>query len=264
VVKEKKVEEPRPRRGRRSRTPEENLKAIAYKYLEQRAASDPAFQDAIIAHEFGIDINKIDRLANKKQELEVKVVEWAIKEIEDNADLRQVIVRAKAFEIMNMKDPDLEPKPPPPPWPDPVEEMIKRYEKVEKLKEVMGVGKRSFGDQVLEVIGNPAIVSLILVFLGTIFAKQPDGTTPESGSHVNVNFGVQIQELGKTLLDAYSRYVSTPPAAPPTQQSSTPVEIFREEDLSRPSSGSQTAAKPGLATPVEEPPDKHGSQKSKK
>jgi len=263
VVKEKKNEEPRPRRGRRSRTPEENLKAMAYKLVEKRAASDEAFQDAIIAHEFGIDINKIDRLANKKQELDVKVVEWAIKEIEDNTDLRQVIVRAKAFEIMNMKDPDLEPKPPPPPKPDPIEEMIKDNEKIEKLKEQMGLGKRSIVDQALDVIGNPAILSLLLVLAKIIFAKQPDNKTPDSGNRVAVNFAVQYQEMFKAISDIYSRSVSTPPAAPPMQQSSPPIEMLKEEGL-KGSPGVGQAAKPESATPAEKPPDKHGPQKSKK
>jgi hypothetical protein len=168
-----------------------------------------------------------------------------------------------AFEIMNMKDPDLEPKPPPPPRPDPIEKMIKDNENIEKLKEQMSLGKRSTVDQALDVIFNPAILSLLLVLAKIIFAKQPDNKIPDSGNPVTVNIAVQYQEMFKAVSDIYSRSVSTRPVVPSAQQTSPPVEILKEEGL-KGSPGVGQAAKPESATPAEKPPDKHGPQKSKK
>lgn len=145
-------------------------------------------------------------------------------------------MRAKAFEIMNMKDPELEPKPPPQPRPDPVDEAIKNYEKMEQLKEIMGVGKRSFWDGLADAIGGPVGFAAILNMITTFIAKQQGNPVQECNNQLNVNIGTQFQEALKPVLEAIHPTETIPPVPIPTSQSPLPVETAKG-DAVKPTGG---------------------------
>ena len=175
----------------------------------------------IDAHYCGIDIKKIDRHAPIRQELDVEIVKMAIKMIKEDEGLRRVIVRAKAFELMNMKDPDLEPKAP---RPDPPDDLIAKYEKAQRIRDLVKAGKPSFWEELLDTIKEPGVLSALLNGLTNIIAKQPGGPAPW--------------------------------VPPPAQELSPPAEPGKVV-IAEPAGGGEPAP-PGLAAPAQEPPNQPG------
>jgi hypothetical protein len=168
---------------------------------------------------FGIAINAIDRLADKKQELELEIMDLAIKEIKENKELRDVIVRAKAFEIMNMKDPELEPKPPPTPKPDPFDDIIAKAKKEKELKEVLGIKEPSFWG---ELAGNPLILPAIIGIFGAVLANLANNKTSGGGNADGSNLGIQLQKVSQAMFEAVSRLAPKSDTGQPRKTPSSP------------------------------------------
>jgi hypothetical protein len=190
------------------------MKAQAYKWLEELASHDPEIRNVVILHELGIDINKIDRHAQLKREVDAKVTELAIKKIEEDPKLLNRFVRAKAFEIMNMKDPDLEPKP------DPVDELIKQAEKVEEFKKAMGYRKPAPWES--------AVAKFMAVFIPlATMALNSAGKSADSQPpmvHVKVN-GKDVE----MPLPEYEEYSKKKSNAPQLEQATTADSNMKKE-----------------------------------
>ncbi|GEM_PF-4846201 len=169
-----KPQEPRPRRGRRSRSPEENLKVMALKLLEERAAANPMVGDAIIAKVFGIDIPKVDRLAAVKEELEAEILKLGLQDLKNDPELRKTITRSKLFEWLNVKEPEKKPKAPPKPRQNSLDQAIILAEKINELKEVTGGKEPGLLDKL-----DPAFVTFVLsAMLAAVKNRPGQGASP--------------------------------------------------------------------------------------
>ena len=134
------------RRVRRTPSFEEKLQAKAFQWLEEAAADDPILRDAVIAKFTGVDPARVDRQITFKQEIESVLIKESIKKIKDDEKLREVLVRAEIFKIMEMEDPELKPKSP---KPHPLDEMINNMKKYKELKALV-VPKKSIWEDLLE------------------------------------------------------------------------------------------------------------------
>lgn len=176
-------EKDKPRRIRRTPSWEEKIKAKAFQLLEEDAAHDPALRDAVIAKFTGVDPAKVDRQASFRQEIQTLLIKKGLEEINNNEKLRRTLVRAELFKIMDMKDPELEPKPA---QPDPLEVMIAKMKKHQELKDLVAP-KTSLLEDLVRSFTSPEVMKEVFKFAAGL---------------VNKGEGFQTTEISQAILPA--------------------------------------------------------------
>lgn len=196
----KKKEKDKPRRVRRAPTWEEKVKVKAFQWLEEDAAYDPALRDAVIARYTDVDPAKVNRHASYKQQIEEFLLKKGLVEIQNDPELRRVLVRAELFKIMEMEDPELKPKPP---KPDPLDAMISKVKKYQELKD-LGKSKTTWEDVVKELLEFGAGVLITWQQLQSAGTNTQKHILLKDGQEIEISEAEHKEGLSKGIIQEVS------------------------------------------------------------
>ncbi len=187
-------------RKRMTRT--ERRKDWAEERLMARAKTDPTAEAAMIAKETGIEIKPLDELKQQEREVDKKITEMALAEIESDEVLKKRATQIKVEKILG-SDPrdgyeEEGPYYPPEGERGPLES-IRVYRELEK-EFGSGTGAFSF-------LKNPEVIAQLLITLRSIFPSASGGVVSGAGDAEGRTIVVEVDgQMIEMSPQAYQAY----------------------------------------------------------
>ena len=141
------------------------IQKFVHKQGRQLIQDNPDFLRRMVAREFGFEIPTIQQ--QKESELNARIDELVIEEINNNESLKHDIVNARLNQVMNSlgmveQGEEWRRKPPT------LDDWISQVEKVNRLKEAVGIKPKGF----LQEIFSPEVITALIQAIPMLLGKN--------------------------------------------------------------------------------------------
>lgn len=179
-MKKKRTEKRRPTDEEMSRAADTKLKRYITKSALEWADRDPEIRSQMIAQTFGYKLP--DQAEKKQRELIAYVDELAIQRLKEDPELARIVVDARLRQITEEMGLQIEGEE----WqrkPLTMDDLIVQFKKVNEIKELMGIKKPGFWND----ITDPQVIIGILQIIRELFPAKPSPAAKGALLLVRVN-----------------------------------------------------------------------------